>query len=202
MPKFVSWLARLCVCAAIAAPVLSTPVNAESGDGVSYQERVQQYQRRNAERLQQNRAAATGPERLIQAKAAPGIDSRELGCMTEAIYFESRGEPVSGQRAVAEVILNRVDDPRFPRSVCGVVNQKGQFSYKGNVGKIRKGAAYNTALHIATEALSGAPRVLTDGATYFHTHRVNPSWSRKFTRTTRIGAHIFYRQGARRVASN
>ena len=108
-----------------------------------------------------------------------------------------------GQRAVAEVILNRVDHPAFPKSVCGVVNQPSQFSYKGKVGKMRDRAALQRAQRIASEALAGAPRSLTGGATYFHTTYVRPSWSKRFTRTTRIGTHIFYRRGGgQRVASN
>ena len=64
-------------------------------------------------------------------------------------------------------------------------------------------AAANRALRIAEEVLAGAPRSLTNGATYFHTTGVRPSWSKRFTRTTRIGSHIFYRRGgSQRVASN
>ena len=104
---------------------------------------------------------------------------------------------------MAEVILNRVDHPAFPNSVCGVVNQRGQFSYKGGSLRMRERAAAMRAEKIALEALSGAPRSLTGGATYFHTTYVKPSWAKRFTRTTRIGSHIFYRRGGgQRVASN
>ncbi|WP_299359274.1 cell wall hydrolase [uncultured Paracoccus sp.] len=177
MPKLLSWLAPLCVCAA-AIPMLVSSANADT------------------------RNVVPGPERLIQASTGKSAGGASLKCLSEAIYFEARGEPQAGQRAVAEVILNRVDDPRFPKSVCGVINQRGQFSYKGNSTRIRNSAAYDRATRIAQEALSGAPRTLTSGATYFHTTKVSPSWSKRFTRTTRIGAHIFYRQGGRRLASN
>ena len=100
---------------------------------------------------------------------------------------------------MAEVILNRVDHPRFPKTVCGVVNQSGQFTYKKT--RIREQGAFARAQKIAVAALSGAPRNLTHGATYFHTGAVKPSWSRKFERTIRIGSHIFYRSD-RRLASN
>ena len=202
MPHLASWLARLCVCAVETAPLFSAPALAERRDDSTYQQRVVQYQQRNAERMKQTRAVTGGPEQIIKARTAATADKASLECLTEAVYFESRGEPLSGQKAVAEVIMNRVDDPRFPKSVCGVVNQSGQFSYRGNVGKMRKGAAFNTARRVAEEALAGAPRALTNGATYFHTTKVRPSWSKRFTRTTRIGAHVFYRQGGRRVASN
>jgi len=132
------------------------------------------------------------------------VDNRDLSCLAEALYYEARGEGSAGQKAVAEVILNRVDHPRFPKSVCGVVNQSGQFSYHGRVSKrFSEKAAYQRAKHIAKAALAGAPRNLTGGATYFHTGGVRPSWSRKFTRTTRIGSHIFYHSGGgQRLASN
>ncbi|WBU65020.1 cell wall hydrolase [Paracoccus aerodenitrificans] len=144
-----------------------------------------------------NADPAQGPETLIQARSG-GSDS--LACLTEALYFEARGEGRSGQRAVAEVILNRVDSRAFPNSVCGVVHQRGQFSYKKG-RRMSNAAAAARARQIAAEALAGAARTLTDGATYFHTTQVRPSWSRRFTRTTQIGSHIFYRNG-RRVASN
>ena len=131
------------------------------------------------------------------------ISQSELDCLAKALYFEARGEPAAGQRAVAEVILNRVDSPRYPSTVCGVVTQSGgggcQFSYQcsGQSLAIREKSAFNRVNRIALEALSGAPRDLTDGATHFHTRRVNPSWSRRFVRTAQIGHHIFYRQGQR-----
>lgn len=141
--------------------------------------------------------------------ASSGGSSGELKCLAEALYFEARGESLQGQKAVAEVILNRRDSGKFPGSVCGVVKQgnKGgcQFSYHcgGNSRAIREKGAFLRAKRVAEAALNGAPRTLTGGATYFHTGAVRPSWSRKFTRTTRIGSHIFYRTGGgQRVASN
>lgn len=96
-----------------------------------------------------------------------------------------------------------MDSRRFPRTVCGVVNQPSQFSYTiGGRKPIRNKAAYLRARAIAENALAGAPRVLTGGATYFHTPAVRPAWSRRFQRTVRIGQHIFYRRGGQRVASN
>lgn len=131
------------------------------------------------------------------------FNERDLNCMAEAIYFEARGESARGQQAVAEVILNRVDSNQFASSVCGVVNQPSQFSYTiGGAKPIRNKSAYLRARDIARNALAGAPRILTGGATYFHTPAVRPSWSRRFQRTVQIGQHIFYRPGGQRVASN
>lgn len=181
MPTPQSWLARVALCVAVAlSSVVAAPAFADTQaqrQGTQYQQKTQ-------------RLAAT---------PAAGISTRDLQCLSEALYFEARGEGPQGQRAVAEVILNRVDHPRFPKSVCGVVNQSGQFTYKKT--RIRERGAFARAQQIAQAALSGAPRNLTDGATYFHTRAVKPSWSRKFERTARIGSHVFYRTD-RRMASN
>ncbi|WP_134678995.1 cell wall hydrolase [Paracoccus ravus] len=144
-------------------------------------------------------APASAETKAATKASAQKVSTSDLACLSEALYFEARGEGHKGQQAVAEVILNRVDHPKFPKSVCGVVNQKGQFTYKK--GRIREQGAFNRAKKIAQAALQGAPRNLTNGATYFHTGAVKPSWSRKFERTTRIGSHTFYRSD-RRLASN
>ena len=148
------------------------------------------------------------PAAITATPAAASGSSSELTCLAEALYFEARGESLAGQKAVAEVILNRRDSGRFPTSVCGVVKQGGrggcQFSYHcgGNSRAIREKGAFLRAKRVAEDALNGAPRNLTGGATYFHTPAVRPSWSKRFTRTTRIGSHIFYRAGGQRIASN
>ena len=136
-------------------------------------------------------------------KAQPVVTGdAEWQCLAEALYFEARGESVQGQFAVAEVILNRVDSDRFPDSICAVVKQGTgrkyacQFSFTcdGIAEVIKEPAAYEQVGKVAKLMIDGAPRALTDGATYFHTRNVRPSWARKFTRTTTIGVHLFYRQ--------
>lgn len=123
----------------------------------------------------------------------------EWSCLAEAIYFEARGESVKGQFAVAEVILNRRDSPLYPSTVCRVVHQRGgggcQFSFTcdGLSDRIREREAFRTAGKIARLMLDGAPRVLTDGATHFHTRNVRPGWARKMPQTAEIGHHKFYR---------
>ncbi|MDE3080130.1 MAG: cell wall hydrolase [Paracoccaceae bacterium] len=125
----------------------------------------------------------------------------EWACLAKAIYFEARGESVEGEFAVGEVIANRVDSPDFPHSICAVINQgTGQryacqfsFACDGRPDVIRDEAAYEKAGKIAKLILDGAPRVLTKGATYFHTVWVHPGWSRRFEETAAIGAHVFYR---------
>lgn len=137
-------------------------------------------------------------EEWLMSRPEPSGDA-QWECLKQAIYFEARGETLDGQIAVAEVILNRVDSPLYPRTVCSVVKQRGgggcQFSYvcRGST-KMREKHAADRAGRIARAMLDGAPRVLTDGATHFHTRAVKPSWSKRFARTASIGAHLFYRQ--------
>ena len=137
-------------------------------------------------------------EDWLMSRPEPTGDA-EWQCLTEALYFEARGESLEGQIAVAEVILNRVDSPLYPRTVCGVVKQRGgggcQFSYVCHgKSKMREKAAANLAGRIARAMLDGAPRILTEGATHFHTKGVKPSWSKRFAKTAAIGSHLFYRQ--------
>jgi len=139
----------------------------------------------------------------LMAQAAPSAkleSDSEFTCLKEALYFESRGENIKGQFAVAEVILNRVDSPAFPNSVCGVVaqgnSQACQFSYNcdGKAEVMHEAGAEELASRIAKVMLEGAPRSLTAGATHFHTRAVNPRWSRVYEKTASIGAHLFYRK--------
>lgn len=124
-------------------------------------------------------------------------------CLTEALYFEARGESVRGMFAVGEVILNRVDSGRFPNTICGVIHQgtgrryQCQFTFTcdGNPETIHEAAAYRMVGKVARLLIDGAPRDLTHGATYYHTRNVSPRWARVFPRTVTIGSHHFYRQG-------
>ncbi len=144
-------------------------------------------------------------------RALPAVSGNETWrCLTEALYFEARGESVKGIFAVAEVILNRVESKNYPDSVCGVIYQgtgkkyQCQFTYAcdGHKEVIREPQAWKKVGKIARLMLSGeAPADLTDGATHYHTKSVNPRWARVYPRTATIGYHHFYRQ-ERRVASN
>ena len=134
--------------------------------------------------------------------------SKELQCLTEALYHEARGEGIKGQFAVAEVILNRRDSGLYPASVCGVVNQRGggscQFSYvcDGKADVMRDKKARELAARIAGVMLAGGERQLTNGATHFHTKAVAPTWAKRFARTAVIGGHRFYRQPLPKTAAN
>lgn len=142
--------------------------------------------------------------------AMPSVDGdAQWRCLAEAIYFESRGEPLAGQIGVAEVVLNRVDSRAYPDSICGVTNQgvgsgRGcQFSYAcdGLSDEMRSATPRARAEKLARMLVDGRPRTITTGATYFHARYVSPSWARKFSRTATIGNHVFYRSGAQ-LASN
>ena len=135
--------------------------------------------------------------------ALPGASGdAEWECLARAIYFEARGEAVRGQFAVGEVIMNRVASPLYPGTICRVVNQGGsggcQFSFvcDGLIDRIREKDAFATAGKIARLMLDGAPRVLTDGATHFHTRGVRPGWAHRMPQTASIGQHMFYRIAA------
>jgi len=129
------------------------------------------------------------------------ISAAALMCLTQAIYFEARGEPVLGQYAVAEVVMNRVDSPDFPDDVCAVVaHDLGpepwdcQFSYMcdGVPETMYEVEAAWLAGRIAYVVASGVTD-LTKGALYFHAQGVSPRWSRRFEETYTVGRHVFYR---------
>jgi Cell Wall Hydrolase len=118
-------------------------------------------------------------------------------CLRRAVYFEARGEGLQGQFAVAEVVLNRVDSPDFPGTICGVVNARGSgacaFSFVCDGARNMDDAtSRDRAGRIARVLMDGAPRSLTLGATYFHARHVSPNWGRRVL-TASIGQHIFYR---------
>ena len=128
--------------------------------------------------------------------------SKQMSCLAEALYFEARGEPIKGQLAVGEVVLNRVEDPRYPNSICRVVNQGTgrrfacQFTYTcdGKLETVFERDAHEIALKISKILLTTHDRKLTKGSTHYHSNYVNPKWSKKFERITKYGRHIFYRQ--------
>jgi spore germination cell wall hydrolase CwlJ-like protein len=130
-----------------------------------------------------------------------GSRGKEWRCLTEALYFEARGENLFGQVAVAEVILNRVDTKSYPNSVCGVVHQGAQrrtgcqFSFicDGKAEIIGNRKVFEKLGKVAWVMMQGKPRILTGKATHYHNTSVSPSWAKKLVRTARIGAHIFYR---------
>ncbi len=141
-------------------------------------------------------------DRAFLAAQPAASGGEQWRCLSEALYFEARGESVRGLFAVGEVILNRVDSARYPSTLCGVINQGTgrqfacQFTYTcdGAAEQIHEQAAWARVGKVARLLIDGAPRTLTDGATHYHTRAVNPRWARVFPRTATIGSHHFYRQ--------
>lgn len=126
--------------------------------------------------------------------------TRDVNCLSEAIYFEARNQPIKGQKAVAHVVLNRMQNGDFPSTVCGVIHQKNrgvcQFSYFCEKHKLIKDSeSYQVARDVAKQVLKGE-RDFTRGATYYHANYVRPGWSRKYDNVLNIGDHLFYRRDA------
>lgn len=149
-------------------------------------------------------AAVANPRaHSVVFRAAGAIDQiRALQCLAEAVYFEARSESEDGQRAVAQVVLNRVRHPSYPNSVCGVVYQgpmragggcQFTFTCDGSLGRTPLGYDWVRARRIAAEALSGKVYAPVGHATHYHTHQVLPSWAYRLAKVAVIGAHNFYR---------
>ena len=122
------------------------------------------------------------------------VTGAEMECLAGAIYFESKGESLAGQLAVAEVVLNRKNSPRFPNTICGVVYQKSKFSFVrgGKMPRIDKGSKHwRNAVAIAHIAMNDSWSSPVDGSLFFHATYVSPGW--RLTRTGTIGNHVFYR---------
>ncbi|MGE0846281.1 MAG: cell wall hydrolase [Flavobacteriaceae bacterium] len=140
-------------------------------------------------------------ETLVRRELHTAEYEREHHCLATAIYFEARGEPELGQRAVAQVIMNRVENPTYPNTICGVVYQnvkwrnRCQFSFAcdGKADRIRDQGAWEIATRIAEHTMAGEGWLKKIGAaTHYHANYVRPRWSRYMERLDRIGQHIFY----------
>jgi hypothetical protein len=143
------------------------------------------------------------------APAETQIDARQHNCLSQAIYYEARGETQHGQVGVAEVIMNRVRSRAYPNSICGVVYQGSHratgcqftFTCDGSLSHRPRGRAWERAQRVATAVMLGYTRPVTNNATHYHTTGVNPVWNSGLVPTTQIGVHKFYRfpRGAERA---
>lgn len=130
----------------------------------------------------------------VAGQSALSTPSDELRCLAGAIYYESKSEPLAGQLAVAEVIINRARSGRFPRSLCGVVTQAGQFSFVhgGAIPAVNPALGqWKTAIAVAQVALGDAWESPAANAMFFHARYVTPGWDKP--RVASIGNHVFYR---------
>ena len=137
---------------------------------------------------------ATSLSALVDSMPRDAALDEQLQCLAGAIFFEARGEPLAGQLAVAEVIVNRAASGRFPASYCGVVTQKSQFSFvkRGRMPAAPTGSPiYQRAKAIAQIAHRNLWNTEAKDAQFFHASYVSPGWNKK--RTARIGNHVFYR---------
>ena len=158
-----------------------------------------------AQKLNAAMPAATNALRPAQVfKFAPKTAEdrrRALRCLTQAVYYEAALEPSLGQEGVAQVVLNRVRDPNYPNTVCGVVFQGAerttgcQFSFTcdGSLGQAPVGWAWDRARRTAERALAGHVNQSVGTATHYHADYVPPWWSPTMANITQIGGHIFYR---------
>jgi hypothetical protein len=146
---------------------------------------------------------ASGPLHVAQPFALTGtnVDQRRaLLCLTQAVYYEAGFEPIEGRRAVAQVVLNRMRHPAFPKSVCGVVYQGSgtgvcQFTFVCDGALYRAPArdAWLRAEEIARQALAGYVETSVGEATHYHADYVAPRWAPLLAKVSQIGQHIFYR---------
>jgi spore germination cell wall hydrolase CwlJ-like protein len=150
----------------------------------------------NAARAASSVAAALPLAALVAANSV-GAELDEQGkCLAAAVYFESMGEPLEGQLAVANVVINRARSGRYPSSWCGVVKQKAQFSFVrgGRFPRIDTNSdAWSKAQAIARIAALNLTTALPQDVLWYHADYVSPSWGRRLNRASKIGAHIFYR---------
>ncbi len=137
------------------------------------------------------------PTHLVKAEEM----NRQMQCLAEAVYYEARSETPSGQIAVAEVIMNRVRDHRYPNTACDVVYQGAtrttgcQFTFTcdGALDRGPRGSKWDAAKSIAAHVFLDLDEPRTAGATHYHATYVNPVWNAGLIKTSKIGTHIFYR---------
>lgn len=126
--------------------------------------------------------------------ASPSLkEQKQINCIATAVYFEARGSSPEGQAAVGQVIRNRVESEKFPTTYCGVVYQKGQFSWAKHKNlKIKDQESWNHAKKIAAITYYiGWPNDLVGNSTYFHSGK-KPYWVKEYKKYTKIDGHKFY----------
>lgn len=157
-----------------------------------------------AQRLNAAMPTAVGalrPARAFVLRTSGEDRRRAVRCLTQAIYYEAALEPAEGQEAVAQVVLNRVRDPNYPNSICGVVFQGAervtgcQFSFTcdGALAQAPVPWAWKRAEAVAAKALNGHVAARVGTATHYHADYVHPWWAPTLLKIDQIGAHIFYR---------
>lgn len=128
-----------------------------------------------------------------QKSRADATRIAELRCLSENVYYEGRGEPLVGQYAIAEVTMNRVASHDFPDSVCGVVHQRGAFSwtYQSDM-RAPYGYEWRRAQAVAGSVYENVEAPLVNGALFYHATRITPAWAATRSQVAIIGRHLFY----------
>jgi spore germination cell wall hydrolase CwlJ-like protein len=137
----------------------------------------------------------------FQFKGNAAARAQALNCLASAVYYEAGNQDVDGERAVAQVVLNRVRHPAFPASVCGVVYEGStrptgcQFTFTcdGSLNRQPDADGWRRATEVAAAALSGAVYAPVGWATHYHADYVVPYWASTMAKNTVVGAHLFYR---------
>jgi hypothetical protein len=129
---------------------------------------------------------------LAMAQTTTRHDEAQVECLAKNVYFEARGEPLKGQIAVANVVMNRITYG-FAKTPCEVIMQKNQFSWVRHHSKIVDKDLYERNKQVARTVYYSQMKDITHGALYYHANYVNPHW--KYTRVAIIGHHVFYKIG-------
>lgn len=134
----------------------------------------------------------------VEQPALSAYDRQQIQCLAENAYFEAGNQSRRGMIAVSNVVMNRSEDRRFPRTPCGVVRQKArgvcQFSWVCSRGRvIRDYALFRRTRDVAEDVYLDQVGDVTNGAIFYHADYVRPRWASIFRRTVTIGDHIFYR---------
>ncbi len=143
-------------------------------------------------------AAVPRPRSLdetVNAYMARDVSDPEQDCLANAVYFEARGEPIEGQLAVADVVMNRVASEKYPDTICEVVTQPWQFSFvrRGVIPKAdRSSEAWRKAVAISEIVLKDIDTKVDKDVLWYHADYVAPSWGKRLNREEKIGLHIFY----------
>jgi spore germination cell wall hydrolase CwlJ-like protein len=141
-----------------------------------------------------DQAGPSSLSELVSDHSSADAENAEDECLATSVYYESKGEPLNGQLAVAQTIINRTKSGRFPDSVCDVVRQPGQFSFLhgGEMPEApRSAGAWQRAVAIAKIAREGLWKQVAPAALFFHARRVSPGWGKQ--RVATLGNHIFFR---------
>ncbi len=151
-------------------------------------------ERASTETVDFNDTGAGSLRELVKQQTVDGSLSKEMQCLAGTVYFESKGETLAGQLAVARVVMARAASSRFPNSLCGVVYQRKQFSFirGGKMPRIDKGHRHwRNAVAISKIAMNDGWKSPVEGALFFHARYVSPGW--RLQRMATIDNHIFYR---------